>query len=118
MSILWNNNDQDKQSRTDLKSTRKILSDAKSSSNSCENGWHHITNIRTWSPSMVWGDRQGPAEHPIARRSIDIYTSIFWFNTQDESTLKCGLAALAAQVMEEQKSASVYDSHEEERMVQ
>ena len=54
----------------------------------------------------------------FARRSVDIYTSIFWLNAQDESTLKAGLAALAAQVMAEQKSASIYDSHEEERMVQ
>lgn len=54
----------------------------------------------------------------FARRSIDTYTSIFWLNAQDESTLKAGLAGLAAQVMGEQKSASVYDPHEEERMVQ
>jgi hypothetical protein len=54
----------------------------------------------------------------FARRSVDTYTSIFWLNAQDESTLKAGLARLAAQVMGEQKSASVYDSHEEERMVQ
>ena len=54
----------------------------------------------------------------FARRSIGTYTSIFWLNAQDESTLKAGLAGLAAQVMGEQKSASMYDSDEEERMVQ
>ena len=54
----------------------------------------------------------------FARRSMDTYTSIFWLNAQDESTLKAGLAGLAAQVTGEQKSASVYDSHEEERLVQ
>jgi hypothetical protein len=54
----------------------------------------------------------------FARRSIDTYTSIFWLNAQNESTLKAGLAGLAAQVLGEQKSASIHDSHEEERMVQ
>jgi hypothetical protein len=54
----------------------------------------------------------------FARCSMDIYTSIFWLDAQDESTLKAGLARLAAQVMGEQKSPSVFDSHEEERMVQ
>jgi hypothetical protein len=54
----------------------------------------------------------------FARRSIGTYTSIFWLNAQDESTLKAGLAGLATQVMGEQKFASVYDRHEEERMVQ
>ena len=55
----------------------------------------------------------------FARRSVDTYTSIFWLNAQDESTLKVGLAELTAQVMGEQKSPSLYDdTHEEERMVQ
>jgi hypothetical protein len=54
----------------------------------------------------------------FARRSVNTYTSIFWLNAQDESTLKAGLAGLAKQVVGEQKSASVHDSHEEEQMVQ
>jgi hypothetical protein len=49
---------------------------------------------------------------------FDREASIFWPNAQGESTLKATLAGLAAQLMGEQKSASVYDSHEEERMVQ
>jgi hypothetical protein len=53
----------------------------------------------------------------FARRSIDTYTSIFWLHAQDESILKAELAGLAAQVTGEQKSA-MYDSHEEERMVE
>jgi hypothetical protein len=54
----------------------------------------------------------------FARRSIDIYTSIFWLNAQDESTLKGRLVGLTAQIMEEQKSTNVYDLHEEEQMMQ
>ncbi len=51
----------------------------------------------------------------FARRFVDIYSSIFWLNAQDESILKAGLVKLAAQVLEE---PSVNNSCEEERMVQ
>ena len=50
----------------------------------------------------------------FARRFIDTYSSIFWLNAQDESTLKAGLVELAAQVLED---PSVNNSYEEERMV-
>ena len=53
----------------------------------------------------------------FARRFVNTYTSIFWLNAQDESTLKAGLAGLATQVLAKQRS-SVHDSHVEDRMVQ
>ena len=51
----------------------------------------------------------------FARRFADTYSSIFWLNAQDESTLKAGLVKIAAQVLEE---PSVNNSSEEERIVQ
>jgi hypothetical protein len=54
----------------------------------------------------------------FARRFADTYSSGFWLNAKDESTLKAGLAALAAQVTEDRVSPAVTDSHKEERMVQ
>jgi hypothetical protein len=54
----------------------------------------------------------------FARRFVETYSSIFWLNAQNENTLKRGLVELAAQVLEEQKSASMNDSHEEDQIVQ
>jgi len=51
----------------------------------------------------------------FARRFAGRYSSIFWLNAQDESTLKAGLVKIAAQVLEE---PSVNNSSEEERIVQ
>ena len=51
----------------------------------------------------------------FARRFADTYSSIFWLNAQDESTLKAGLVKIAAQVLEE---PSANNSSEEERIVQ
>jgi Cdc6-like AAA superfamily ATPase len=51
----------------------------------------------------------------FARRFVDTYSSIFWLNAQDESTLKAGLVKIAAQVLEE---PSANNSSEEERIVQ
>jgi NB-ARC domain len=51
----------------------------------------------------------------FARQSADTYSSILWFSAKDESTLKAGMAALAAEATEEY---SARDAHEEERMVQ
>jgi Cdc6-like AAA superfamily ATPase len=51
----------------------------------------------------------------FARRFADTYSSIFWLNAQDESTLKAGLVKIAAQVLEE---PIANNSSEEERMVQ
>jgi len=51
-------------------------------------------------------------------RFVGTYSSIFWLNAQNENTLKKGLVELAAQVLEERKSASMNDSHEEDRTVQ
>ena len=51
----------------------------------------------------------------FARRFVKIYSAI---NGQNENTLKRGLVELAAQVLEERKSASMNDSHEEIRIVQ
>jgi hypothetical protein len=45
----------------------------------------------------------------FAQRSIDTYTSIFWLNAQNESTLRAGLGGLAAQLIREQISASAYN---------
>ena len=54
----------------------------------------------------------------FTKRFVDTYSSIFWLNAQNESTLKAGLVELAAQVLEERRSASVNDSHEEDQIVQ
>jgi hypothetical protein len=54
----------------------------------------------------------------FARKFVDTYSSVFWVNGKDESTLKAGLAALAAQVVENYPSPSVNDAQKEERMVQ
>ena len=51
----------------------------------------------------------------FARRFADTYSSIFWLNAQDETTLKAGLVEIAAQVLEE---LSVNNSSEEERIVE
>jgi CO dehydrogenase nickel-insertion accessory protein CooC1 len=50
----------------------------------------------------------------FARRFVETYSSIFWLNAQNENTLERGLVELAAQVLEERKSASMNDSHEED----
>jgi hypothetical protein len=52
----------------------------------------------------------------FVRRFADIYSSVFWLNSTDESTLKAGLAALAAQAMNH--NPSVNDAKEIERMAQ
>jgi NB-ARC domain len=55
----------------------------------------------------------------FARKFAGIYSSVFWLNAKDESTLKAELAALAAQAVENNNiSPSVTDPPEEERMVQ
>jgi hypothetical protein len=54
----------------------------------------------------------------FARKSVNTYSSIFWLNAKDENTLKAGLAALAAQVVENYISLSVNDAQEQVRMVQ
>jgi len=55
----------------------------------------------------------------FARKFADTYSSIFWLNAKDESTIKAGLAALAAQVVENNNiPLSVTDPQEEERRVQ
>jgi hypothetical protein len=53
----------------------------------------------------------------FARKFVSTYSSVFWLNAKDESTLKAGLAALAVQ-LENNISLSVTDPQEEERMVQ
>src|SRR5947209_15534008 len=54
----------------------------------------------------------------FARRFVETYSSTFWLNAQNKNTLERGLVELEAQVLEEQKSASINDSHEEDRIVQ
>jgi DNA polymerase III delta prime subunit len=54
----------------------------------------------------------------FARKFVDTYSSVFWLNAKDESTLKAGLAGLMAQVVENHVSLSVTDAQEGERMVQ
>ena len=54
----------------------------------------------------------------FARRFADTYSSLFWLNAKDESTLKAGLAALAAQVTEDRVPPTVTGLHKEEWMVQ
>ena len=58
----------------------------------------------------------------FARKFVDTYSSIFWLNGKDENTLKAGLAALAAQVVENYTPPSVNDvqgqEQEQERMAQ
>jgi NB-ARC domain len=45
----------------------------------------------------------------FARKFVDTYSSVFWLNAKEESTLKAGLAALTAQVVENHVSRSVTD---------
>lgn len=54
----------------------------------------------------------------FARKFIDTYSSVFWLNGTDESTLKAGLAELAVQVMEDYTPPSVNDAQEGEQMAQ
>jgi hypothetical protein len=55
----------------------------------------------------------------FAKKFVGIYSSVFWLNAKDESTVKTGLAALAAQVVENNSiSLTMTDPQEEERMVQ
>jgi hypothetical protein len=51
----------------------------------------------------------------FARKFVDTYSSVFWLNAKEESTLKAGLAGLTAQVVENHVSR---DAQEEEQMVQ
>jgi ATP/maltotriose-dependent transcriptional regulator MalT len=51
----------------------------------------------------------------FARKFVDTYSSIFWLNGKDENTLKAGLAALAAQVVENYTPPSVNDAQEQEQ---
>jgi hypothetical protein len=53
----------------------------------------------------------------FARRFVDTYSSIFWLNAQNESTLKTGLVELAAQVLEGRKLASMDNSQDEDWIV-
>jgi NB-ARC domain len=54
----------------------------------------------------------------FARKFVNTYSSVFWLNAKDENTLKAGLAALAAQVVEGYISLIVNDAQEQERMAQ
>ena len=54
----------------------------------------------------------------FARKFVDTYSSVFWLNGKDENTLKAGLAALAAQVVENYTPPGVNDAQEQERMAQ
>jgi hypothetical protein len=54
----------------------------------------------------------------FARKFVDTYSSVFWLNSKDESTLKASLAALAEHVVENYTSLSVNDAQEGERMAQ
>src|SRR5271155_717942 len=98
------------------RSMRMILWDAKPSWSNYGYGWPHAQNVRTWWPSV---DLEGMGKTQLsihfARRFVDTYSSIFWLNAQDESTLKAGLVKIATQVLEE---PSVNNSSEEERIVQ
>jgi ATP/maltotriose-dependent transcriptional regulator MalT len=51
----------------------------------------------------------------FARKFVDTYSSVFWLNGKDENTLKAGLAALAAQVVENYTPPSVNDAQEQEQ---
>jgi hypothetical protein len=52
----------------------------------------------------------------FATRFGEMYSSVFWLNAKDESTLKASLVALAARVVDNHTSSS--DAHEEDRMVE
>lgn len=54
----------------------------------------------------------------MIRRSESKYSSIYWLNAKDESTLKAGLAVLALEMTEPSASSTLTDTHEEERLVQ
>jgi NB-ARC domain len=51
----------------------------------------------------------------FARKFVDTFSSVFWLNAKEKSTLKGGLAGLTAQVVENHVSR---DAREEEQMVQ
>lgn len=53
-----------------------------------------------------------------AKRFGSTYSSLFWLDAKDESTLKGGMAKLAAEVTEERALVNLADSHEEARLVQ
>jgi hypothetical protein len=88
-----------------------------------------LEQLRTWlvlrpkrqNVVALWGlGGMGKTQLSIhyIRRFGDTYSSVFWLNAQNESTLKAGLLELAAQVLEERRSASVHNSYEEDRIVQ
>lgn len=52
------------------------------------------------------------------RQSGNTYSSAFWLNAKSESTLRAGLAVLAAEVTETSTSSTLTGAHEEERLVQ
>jgi len=54
----------------------------------------------------------------FVRKFGNTYSAVYWFNAEDELTLKAGLVGLAEEVMEDQTGRSVSDPREEERMVQ
>jgi len=54
----------------------------------------------------------------FARKFAHTYSSVFWFHAKDESTLRAGLAALAAEVMEADVSSNIDGLQEEQRLVQ
>ena len=54
----------------------------------------------------------------FAKKFAHTYSSVFWFHAKDESTLRAGLAALAAEVMEADVSSNGNDLQEEQRLAQ
>ena len=53
-----------------------------------------------------------------AKRFHNVYSSVFWLNAKDKSTLKAGLVALAARIQDESVPRSVTDQGGEDRVVQ
>jgi hypothetical protein len=53
----------------------------------------------------------------FANRFGSTYSSVFWLNAKDESTLRAGMATLATEVTEERALLNMVDSQEEERLV-
>lgn len=53
-----------------------------------------------------------------AKRFHNVYSSVFWVNAKDKTTLKAGLVALAARIQDESVSPSAADQDGEDRVVQ
>jgi hypothetical protein len=54
----------------------------------------------------------------FATRFGETYSFVFWLNAKDENTLKAGLVALAAQLVDNHTSSSVTDPQEEGRIAE